>query len=319
MARANREVPAGVIQHLMWHGIREPGLLLDEKDFRYFLAQMTKLSRCFNITLYAYCLLHTHVHMLAEPADDKLPVFMQRLGHSYATRFNWRYSTRGHVFSERYLPIAVTNDDYLITVSRYIHLNPREAGIVTRPEDYAWSSCRDYLGFRSKALIDTDSVLDHFRSGSQSRNHAIRAYREYLDEHVEGNGLPPIRRAGGVWVYDADALSPVDTGQVDESSKTAGNVAIDLVIHMVDKKWLLLPPSVTHRPGFSLDQRNAALWLARRLTGLTWAELSDRFRTHEVTARIACKRFEKSLAEHARLRELLFDLEQDILNASETA
>ncbi len=317
MARAGREVPAGVIQHLMWHGIREAGLFVDEEDFGYFLKQMVVLAAHLNVTLYAYCLLSTHVHMLAKPNEDNLPSFMQRLGHRYAMRFNWKYSTYGHVFSDRYLPIAVTNDSYLLTLSRYIHLNPREARIVARPEDYPWSSCQEYLGLRNNSFIDSDLVLDQFRSDCQGREIAIAAYLEYLDEFLEGDGLPPIRRTGGVLVYDNDAVNPVSQPQLREPLPER-SIPIDLVMEIVNKNWIEpAPPLQSRRRDF--EKRNATLWLAHRLTGETWLAISERFNICEATARLACRRLERTLEVNTCLPGILAALEKAIIEAAEAA
>jgi REP element-mobilizing transposase RayT len=46
----------------------------------------------------------------------------------------------GHLFQERFNSILVEKESYLLRLSRYIALNPVEAGMVARPEEYRWSS-----------------------------------------------------------------------------------------------------------------------------------------------------------------------------------
>ena len=106
---------------------------------------------------------------------------MHHLNTLYAGYFNFRYGKVGHVFQNRFHSIPVEVDSYLLVLSRYIHLNPVAAGIVRRPEDYLWSSYRDYLGIRSSGLIKRDLVLD-----TLSDNHERQAevYREFVESEI---------------------------------------------------------------------------------------------------------------------------------------
>ncbi len=49
---------------------------------------------------------------------------MQAFQASYTVSFNKRYRRSGHVFEQRYKALLVDKDNYLLQVSRYIHLNP---------------------------------------------------------------------------------------------------------------------------------------------------------------------------------------------------
>ncbi len=65
----------------------------------------------------------------------------------------------------------------MMHLSRYIHLNPVAAGLVARPEDWAFSSYRDYVGLRDGTLPVTDLVLSQFPSR--------QAYREFVESYCE--------------------------------------------------------------------------------------------------------------------------------------
>ena len=53
--------------------------------------------------------------------------------------------TDGPLFRGRYKAIVVDRDNYLLQVSRYIHLNPVVADLCELPEQYKWSSYSYYL------------------------------------------------------------------------------------------------------------------------------------------------------------------------------
>ena len=69
----------------------------------------------------------------------------------------------------------VDRDEYLLHLSRYIHLTPVIAGLVRQPEEWAFSSYRDYVGLRQGTLPVADAVLSQFASR--------RAYREFVESY----------------------------------------------------------------------------------------------------------------------------------------
>src|SRR5207302_1481711 len=87
---------------------------------------------------------------------------MQYFNGMYGAFFNKRNSHVGHVFQGRFHSIVVDTDHYFTTVSRYIHLNPVRAGLVQKPEDYAWSNYRSIMRGQSDPLADSSFLLGHF-------------------------------------------------------------------------------------------------------------------------------------------------------------
>jgi hypothetical protein len=57
----------------------------------------------------------------------------------------------------------------LLHLTRYIHLNPVAAGLVSKAEDWEFSSYRDYLGLRNGTLPKPNVVLDQFNSRQDYR------------------------------------------------------------------------------------------------------------------------------------------------------
>jgi hypothetical protein len=77
---------------------------------------------------------------------------MQRFGVSYAKAINQRYDRVGSLFHGPFQAIHVDQEEYLVHLSRYIHLNPVAAGLVKRPEQWEFSSYLEYLGQRQGTL-----------------------------------------------------------------------------------------------------------------------------------------------------------------------
>jgi len=90
--------------------------------------------------LYAFALMPNHLHLLMETAEIHLSKIMQGLQQSYTAYFNRKYEVEGHLFQGRYKAILCDGDAYLLTLLKYIHLNPVRAKISGRPDEYLWSS-----------------------------------------------------------------------------------------------------------------------------------------------------------------------------------
>ena len=105
-----------------------------------------------------------HVHLLVDTGMNPSGIseIMQRLGTSYAQWYNRNMSDAG-MFFRIDLEETIENEQYLLTVIRYIQLNPVKAGIVKRTV-YPWSSCRIYYGSRDylSELIDTRRIFGSF-------------------------------------------------------------------------------------------------------------------------------------------------------------
>jgi REP element-mobilizing transposase RayT len=101
----------------------------------------------------------THLHLLLESRKSNLSEFMRRLLTAYTVWFNKRHQIHGHLFAGRFKSLVVERGEYLVSVSRYIHRNPVEAGLVDNAEDYPWSSMRIYAGKASSKIIYAKEIL----------------------------------------------------------------------------------------------------------------------------------------------------------------
>jgi hypothetical protein len=97
---------------------------------------------------------------------------MRHLDGVYTQRFNRRERTDGPLFRGRYRSVLIDEDSHLASVSRYIHLNPVEAGIVAQPEDHRESSYRAYVGLgRRPAWLNVTETLSRFEPGDARKNY----------------------------------------------------------------------------------------------------------------------------------------------------
>lgn len=153
MARKPRQISNLQIYHVMLRGINGSRLFFDDIDcekFKELLKHMVEpsdvdnnhLEPCFY--LHAYCLMPNHVHLLLRENSESLSNSMQRLAASYAIYFNKRYERIGPLYQDRFRSEPVNDASYFITLIRYLHLNPVEAGMTDSPKQYKWSSWHEY-------------------------------------------------------------------------------------------------------------------------------------------------------------------------------
>src|SRR3989338_7030618 len=91
------------------------------------------------ISLYAWCMMPNHLHILVETPEGNLSQFMRRLLTAYARHFNVKHKLVGHVFQGRYKAIVCDKEAYLLELIRYIHLNPmrlKEGAMAERVDEW---------------------------------------------------------------------------------------------------------------------------------------------------------------------------------------
>ena len=101
---------------------------------------------------------------------------MMRFSVSYTKAMNKRYDRVGSLFQGAFRVKHVDEDEYLVHLSRYIHVNPVVAGLVERAEDWEFSSYREYIGLRDGTLPNPEIVLSQFSSRG--------AYRDFVQAYV---------------------------------------------------------------------------------------------------------------------------------------
>lgn len=181
MTRTARRKSETGIYHIILRGINRQTIFEDKDDYTKFLSTLVRYQKVSGYVIYAYCLMGNHIHLLLKEGKESLSIAIRRIGASFVYWYNWKYERYGHLFQDRYKSETVENDQYLLTVLRYIHQNPLKAGLVTNVADCKWSSYGEYVGI--PRIIDADFVLSLF---SHSREKAIDGFIGFHDT-VEGD------------------------------------------------------------------------------------------------------------------------------------
>ena len=153
----------------MSRGNGQMAVFLDDRDYRQFVHILGTVVEEFGLTCWNYCLMPNHYHATLQPSLPNLSKAVHKLNSGYALWWTRRHGRVGHVFQGRFKSQIVDYQDYLLTLSRYVVMNPVRAAIVTRPEDWPWSSYRGTVGLSgAPSFLSVCSTLSLFGSGDQA-------------------------------------------------------------------------------------------------------------------------------------------------------
>jgi putative transposase len=170
----------GATYHVFSKGNKEEYIFSDE-DKDYFLAWLEKGAEEYKVDIYAYCIMGNHYHLLIQTQEDNLSIFMHYLGSAHASHIA-KKGWKGHVFAGRYKSICVDKEEYLLILSRYIHLNPVKAAMVEKPEDYRWSSYAYYIDeIKAPRWLKKEWLFEYFGRDADSKV----SYKEFVESDME--------------------------------------------------------------------------------------------------------------------------------------
>lgn len=153
---------SGAKYHIISRGNRKLPLFFDDEDRIKYFSLLREIQNQHPFILHAYCLMTNHVHLMIETLTTPPDQIMKLLNQKYALYFNRKYECSGHVFENRYTRMLLDSILYELDVSKYIHLNPLRAQMVTNLEDFPWSSYRAYVLGEKNPLVTTEYLLSYF-------------------------------------------------------------------------------------------------------------------------------------------------------------
>jgi putative transposase len=174
------------VYHIMWRGANRQEIFHDDQDFLHYLEILHKYKLQTNMEVYGWCLMTNHVHLLLKEGEEGFSITMKRVGVSYATYYNLKYHTTGHLFQGRFRSETVETRGNLLTVIRYIHQNPLKANMVKRLDEWKWSSCREYYGSYGvqRGLLDSGLILGMYGTDPVLRREGFREFNEAVNHDV---------------------------------------------------------------------------------------------------------------------------------------
>lgn len=132
--------------HVMVQGVNKEYIFKNKRNIEKYLEIFNKNKIDYDFTIIAYCIMNNHAHFLVYTEDiNGFGKFMQRTNLVYAQIYNRENNRCGVLFRNRYQAEPIYNIKYLINCIKYIHNNPVNAKMVSKCEDYKYSSYNDYI------------------------------------------------------------------------------------------------------------------------------------------------------------------------------
>ena len=121
-------------------------IFTDQWDYRQFLYILGDLIEQGAIQCWNYCVMPNHYHVTVQPTTANLSATFRQLNAQYAQWWNKRHHRVGHVFQGRFKDQVVQREGHLMSLTRYVVMNPVRARLVDRPDKWLWSSYRATAG-----------------------------------------------------------------------------------------------------------------------------------------------------------------------------
>ena len=216
MARPLRIEFPGAVYHVTSRGNAKQAIFFDDEDRGRFFDVLAIVGERFNWLCHAYCLMENHYHLLIETPNGNLSKGMRELNGVYTQGVNQRYRRVGHLFQGRYKAIIVEKDNHLMSLCRYVVLNPVRIGLIAMPEQWRWSSYRATIGIvKRPSFLTIDWILSQFNGRKRV---AMERYRRFVMEGIDKES--PWGTLKGQIFYGTDEFIKHLSGLLDEKGDT---------------------------------------------------------------------------------------------------
>lgn len=308
MARPYRIQGENCVYHITSRGNGRKSIFHSEKDFHKFIEYLKKAKDKYEFYLYAYCLMDNHYHLFLETTIPNLSRIMQYLNTSYTVYCNVKRKSCGHLFQGRYKSILVEADSYFMELSRYIHLNPVRAMIVERPEDYKWSSYREYIGKTLPGLIDKTEMERYFKISSH-------AYKQFvLDGIGKKDTLFDPLYAGSILGSQRFIKDTIEDLKVEVETKDFAYKRIvqssdpGQIISAIEKHYNIEAGIMQKSVNKPVLAKKVAIYLLKNLTAMTNKEIGKEFGISYSAVSKAAGDVERLMGEDGRVRDSIKEL-----------
>ncbi|MGZ6124134.1 MAG: transposase [Myxococcales bacterium] len=159
MPRLARAVVPDLPHHVTQRGNRRQLTFFCTDDYLLYTELMSEWCRKCGVDVWAYCLMPNHAHLVAVPGTpDALRRAIGEAHRRYTLEVNRREGWTGYLWQGRFRSFPM-DDRYTIAASRYVELNPVRAGLVSRADQYPWSSARAHVLGRDDRLVSVAPLL----------------------------------------------------------------------------------------------------------------------------------------------------------------
>lgn len=176
MTTQAREYSETDIYHIYARANNRENIFSNKEDKEYYISLLKAAKEKYDVKIFAYAIMDNHLHILMKVTKDNLSRTMKFLQQSYTYYFNNKYKHSGRIFAQRFKSKACRDDIYLTELVKYIHLNPKKAGL---DDDYMCSfTSHCFYNSDKSSFCDVNYILSYF---SNDITIAREKYLDYLN------------------------------------------------------------------------------------------------------------------------------------------
>ncbi|MBQ9280447.1 MAG: transposase [Clostridia bacterium] len=183
--------------HIMVQGDEKKYIFQNSQNKEKYLYYLKHNAIRNDVEIVSYCIMDNHAHMLLFcPKIERISKMMSQCNTSFGLYYSKKRKNVGHVFRDRFKMESIYTKMHLINCIKYIHNNPVKAKICKSPEEYYFSSYRDFskLDNRLQEIIDISNeeikdilrnsdTITRFLDDEYSKDDKIKAFKELSDEY----------------------------------------------------------------------------------------------------------------------------------------
>jgi len=176
MPRPLRLYVEGLSVHVMHRGINGMQIFDDDDDHAVFLRLVRYGTSIERTDVHGFALMKNHYHLQATPRDAlALSCAIKRIHTDYSRYYNRKHQRTGTIWGHRARTVLIEDERQWMTCLRYIDQNPVRAGVVSRPQDYFWSSYCDHALGEPRSWLMQHPLYLALGASTRARQTAYRA------------------------------------------------------------------------------------------------------------------------------------------------
>ena len=282
------------IYHVCARGNARAQIFRSDDDRNRFLQLLKYSADRFKAEVLCFVLMGNHFHLMVRTYRPNLSRWMHWLIVSYSVYFNRRHRRSGHLFQGRYKSLLVESGDYLLALSRYIHLNPVRGVRIGRgtPRErrqrlrsFQWSSYPGYAGLSKPFQFVTESMV--LAEAPRERRTARLGYRKFVEIGLLSSMENPFTKvewqiALGSENFLQQIRDRISRLHNDSHEITSMRRAIDFatpkaILEKIAQKYEVDPQRLICREHRGSEATNIAIWMMSELCGVTLRQIGQVF------------------------------------------
>lgn len=278
MARPYRLQMEDCLYHITSRGDNKKKIYISDYDYEKFLEYLLIAKDKFKFYIYSYCLMGNHYHLFIETPQANLSRIMHYMNTSYTSYYNKKKNKSGHLFQGRYKSLVVDGDSYFLELTRYIHLNPVKAKIVSLPEKYRWSSFNGYMKRKGDGVIDREAIEQYCKINAEKYRKfvlaGIGAKINIFDQSYAGFIL-------GKKEFIKEKLKElkiqIDNKDISYKDSLREEISVEDIVLRVADRYKIEKNIIYSSKKKPILARKLSIYLVKRLSALSNKEIGARF------------------------------------------